>query len=78
MLISARTIDGKEIKLEVQPTDTIQNVKTKIQNKEGIRVGLQRLVYNDKSLENSRSLSSYGIGDESILHLVLRKYSLQN
>ncbi len=74
MLISIRTLQGKTIKLEVQSTDKIQNVKSKIQNKEGIRADLQRLMFANAPLANGRLLSSYGIGEESVLHLVLRKY----
>jgi hypothetical protein len=75
MLIFIRTFQGKEIKLEeVQPSDKIQTIKKKIQSTEGIRTDLQRLVFQNESLQNGRSLSSYGIGEQSILHLVRRKY----
>jgi transposase-like protein len=76
MQISVLTFEVKTIKLEeVQSNDTIQNIKKKIQSQEGIRTDLQRLVFSDKSLENTRTLSYYGIVDESILYLVMRKYS---
>lgn len=74
MLISVRTFDGRTISLEgVQPDDTILNVKIKIQNQINLRVDLQRLVFRDQSLENYRTLSSYGIGEEAVLHLVESK-----
>ncbi|CAF2968897.1 unnamed protein product [Rotaria sp. Silwood2] len=76
MQISVRTLEGKVITLAVQSTDTIGNVKTTIQGKEGIRTDLQRLIFNNATLENVRTLSSYEIGEESILYLVLR--SAQN
>ncbi len=74
MLISVRTFQGKAITLEVQPTDTIQNVKRKIQDTEGTRTDLQRLMFANASLDNGRTLASYGIGEHAVLHLVLRKY----
>jgi hypothetical protein len=74
MLISVRTFQGKVTTLEVQPTDTIQNVKRKIQDTEGTRTDLQRLMFANASLNNGRTLASYGIGEDAVLHLVLRKY----
>ena len=62
--------------LEVQPEDTVQNVKKKVQNEAKIRGDLQRLLFENKSLENSELLSSYGIADQSTLHLVLRKFKI--
>lgn len=74
MLIYARTFDGRTISLEgVQPDDIILTVKIKIQNQINLRVDLQRLVFRDQSLENYRTLSSYGIGEEGVLHLVESK-----
>lgn len=74
MRISARTFEGKTIVLDVQPSDKIQTVKKKIQDHEGIRTDLQRLMFANNPLENHRSLSDYEIGEESTLYLVLRKY----
>ncbi|CAF1609449.1 unnamed protein product [Rotaria magnacalcarata] len=72
MLISVRTFEGKEIPLDVQSTDTIQSVKKSIQSKERIRIDLQRLMFDNRTLQNRRTLSSYGIGDGAILYVVLR------
>ncbi len=74
MHISVRTFEGNAITLEVQSSDTIKHVKTEIQKQKCIRPDLQRLIFEDKSLENSRALSYYGVGEDSILYLVLRKY----
>eukprot|EP00469_Lotharella_globosa_P014424 CAMPEP_0167826692 /NCGR_PEP_ID=MMETSP0112_2-20121227/10198_1 /TAXON_ID=91324 /ORGANISM="Lotharella globosa, Strain CCCM811" /LENGTH=169 /DNA_ID=CAMNT_0007729209 /DNA_START=52 /DNA_END=558 /DNA_ORIENTATION=- len=72
MQIMIKSLSGRSIPLDVQPGESISSIKKKIQEKEGVPIDQQRLIYGGKQLEEAQNLLDYNIQRDSTLHLVLR------
>jgi ubiquitin C len=70
--IFIKTLSGKTITMDVCDSDTIESIKQKISEKEGIPVDQQRLVFSGKQLEDTHTISDYNIQADQSIHLVLR------
>ncbi|GMR57085.1 hypothetical protein PMAYCL1PPCAC_27280, partial [Pristionchus mayeri] len=71
MLIKVKTLTGKEIELDIDPTDKVDRLKDKVEEKEGIPPPQQRLIFGGKQMNDDKTAAEYKITAGSVLHLVL-------
>mmetsp|Transcript_135538 Transcript_135538/g.201555 ORF Transcript_135538/g.201555 Transcript_135538/m.201555 type:complete len:325 (-) Transcript_135538:46-1020(-) len=72
MQLFVKTLTGKTVSIEVEEGESIEDVKAKISEKEGIPPEQQRLIFGGQQLQDSKTLDDYDVGDDATLHLVLR------
>jgi len=72
MQVFVKTLTGKTITVDCEPDESVESLKAKIQEKEGVAPDQQRIIFGGKQLDSLKSLSDYDIDDDSTLHLVLR------
>ncbi|CAD7702932.1 unnamed protein product [Ostreobium quekettii] len=70
MMIKVKTLTGKEIEIDIDPTDTIQRIKERLEEKEGIPPVQQRLIFGGRQLSDDKNAKDYNIEGGSVLHLV--------
>eukprot|EP00210_Caulerpa_lentillifera_P000316 g309.t1 len=70
MMIKVKTLTGKEIEIDIDPTDTIFRIKERVEEKEGIPPVQQRLIFAGKQMNDDKQAKEYNIEGGSVLHLV--------
>jgi len=75
MELFVKTLTGKTVSIEVEEGESIEDVKAKIAEKEGIPPEQQRLIFGGQQLQDAKTIGDYDIGEDSTLHLVLRLVS---
>uniref|UniRef100_A0A8C7XC30 Ubiquitin-like protein NEDD8 n=1 Tax=Oryzias sinensis TaxID=183150 RepID=A0A8C7XC30_9TELE len=70
-ITSLQTLTGKEIEIDIEPTDKVERIKERVEEKEGIPPQQQRLIYSGKQMNDEKTAADYKIQGGSVLHLVL-------
>ena len=76
MELFVKTLTGKTVTIEVEEGESIEDVKAKISEKEGIPPEQQRIIFGGQQLQDGKTIDDYDLSDDSTLHLVLRLVSL--
>merc|ERR1712142_78392 len=71
MLIKVKTLTGKEIEIDIEPTDKVERIKERVEEKEGIPPPQQRLIFSGKQMNDDKTAAEYKVSGGSVLHLVL-------
>merc|ERR1712121_363434 len=71
MLIKVKTLTGKEIEIDIEPTDKVERIKERVEEKEGIPPPQQRLIFSGKQMNDEKTAADYKVQGGSVLHLVL-------
>mmetsp|Transcript_15649 Transcript_15649/g.28047 ORF Transcript_15649/g.28047 Transcript_15649/m.28047 type:complete len:81 (+) Transcript_15649:268-510(+) len=72
MQLFVKTLDGKTLTVDAEEEDTIEDIKNKIMEKEGVPTDQQRLIFGGKQLEGQKTLADYDVQEDSTFHMVLR------
>ena len=71
MMIKVKTLTGKEVEVDIEPSDTVARIKERVEEKEGIPPAQQRLIYAGKQMTDDKTASDFGMEGGSVVHLVL-------
>jgi ubiquitin len=70
-MIKVKTLTGKEIEIDIEPSDSVMRIKERVEEKEGIPPVQQRLIFAGKQMNDEKTAKDYNIEGGSVLHLVL-------
>ncbi|UYV71771.1 NEDD8 [Cordylochernes scorpioides] len=68
MLIKVKTLTGKEIEIDIEPTDKVERIKERVEEKEGIPPAQQRLIFSGKQMNDDKTTADYKVTGGSILY----------
>jgi len=71
MMIKVKTLTGKEVEVDIEPSDTVARIKERVEEKEGIPPAQQRLIFAGKQMADEKQARDYNMEGGSVLHLVL-------
>ena len=69
MTIKVKTLTGKEIEIDIEPSDTVERIKERVEEKEGIPPVQQRLIFGGKQMSDEKTARDYNIEGGTVLHL---------